>query len=135
MSADFFAVGNVGTVPEQLIVGTGDDEAHLVKFRVYFPGTVKTDAGYQDRYGFWREVEIWRHGLGKRVAMHIKKGMRIIVKGQEICKKTQKDGVEYENHAIRADLVAPDLIGIASIELESRTMQSEDIAEDDRDAA
>ena len=133
MSVNFAATGRVGTNPEQLTIGTGDDASPLVRFRVYFDGSVKSGDGYEDKYGFWREVEIWREGLGKRVAQHVKKGMLINVQGTEICKKRQKDDEEYENYSIRADAVSLELVGVKSIEMAPKTSAQSD--ETERDAA
>lgn len=133
MSVHFAATGRVGTNPEQLTIGTGNDASPLVRMRVYFDGSVKSGETYEDKYGFWREVEIWREGLGKRVAQHIRKGMLINVTGTEICKKHEKDGEQFENYAIRADTVNLELIGVKSIEMVSKS--SAQPAEDDLDAA
>ncbi|PQA85886.1 single-stranded DNA-binding protein [Hyphococcus luteus] len=133
MSVKFAAVGRVGTNPEQLTIGTGEDASPLVRFRVYFDGSVKSEDGYEDKYGFWRDIEIWREGLGKRVAQHIRKGMLIAVQGTEICKKREKDGEEYENYAIRADAVSLELVGVKSIEMAPKASDAED--DSARDAA
>lgn len=133
MSAQFAATGRVGTNPEQLTIGTGDDASPLVRFRVYFDGSVKSGDGYEDKYGFWREVEIWREGLGKRVAQHIRKGMLINVQGTEICKKREKDGEKYENYAIRVDALSLELVGLKSIETAPKATSAK--GGDERDAA
>ena len=132
MSVHFAATGRVGTNPEQLTIGTGDDASPLVRFRVYY-GSVKSGDGCEDKYGFWREAEIWREGLGKRAAQHIKTGVLINVQGAEICKKRQKDDEEYENYSIRADAVSLELVGVKSIEMAPKAPAQSD--ETERDAA
>ena len=110
----------VGTEPETKVIPGGDEARHLTTFRAYFDGSVKTESGYEDRYGFWRTIEVWAPGLSARVAAHVKKGMVVNIKGTEQRKTWDKDGTEMEEYVIKADHVAIDLVGIESITMQPK---------------
>ena len=128
----FEGTGRLGAAPEMKTIGSGDDAKQLVTFTCYFEGRVKTGDGYADKYGYWREVEIWKDGLGKRVHELLEKGMMVRVEGVQLCDKYEKDGEQRERHKIRAEDVFVDLIGIQEI---VRKPKAQDQAQNTAEAA
>ena len=133
MSAAISSFGRVGTDPEQKTIGTGDDAKPLVRFRIYIEGSVKSGDEYVDKYGFWSEVEIWRPGLGRQVAEHIRKGMLVFVEGALLCKSYEKEGETFEDFAVRAEHVTLGLVGIEAITMAPKA--SSDTNEQAKNAA
>ena len=133
MSVSFSGFGRVGVDPEQRTIGTGEDAKPLVRLRVYFEGSVKSGDEYVDKYGFWSDVEIWRPGLGRQVAKHVRKGMLVLVDGTLRCKSFEKNGETKESFEVRAEKVTLGLVGIEAITMAPKAPAQSD--EETQDAA
>ena len=128
----FEGTGRLRAAPVMKTIGSGEDAKQLVTFDCYFEGRVKTEDGYADKYGYWREVEIWKDGLGKRVHEHLEKGMMVRVEGVQLCSTYTKDGEKRESYKIRAEDVFVDLIGIQEV---VRKPKAQDQAQNTAEAA
>jgi single-strand DNA-binding protein len=118
MGNKFYGEGNLGTDPELKRLDPDDDENAVCNLRIYFdkPVPKKDGDGFEDKGGFWMNVEIW----GKRgIACHqlLKKGNRVTVDGSFIGKRwNDKDsGEEQFGLTVRAKRVNPDLMIVESI--------------------
>lgn len=117
MNNVFQGTGNLGSDPELKTVKVGDEDRQVVSFRVYFERSVPDGGGgFQEKGGFWRDVSVWKEGLGQRVAKHLAKGSKVFVIGHEVASQWKDDhDQDRESYDIRADYVAVDLIGIEAI--------------------
>ena len=62
----FIGRGNLGSKPELKYVG--DDKKPVLNLSVYFERKIKNDDGeYEDKGGFWRNINYW----GGKKAEHI----------------------------------------------------------------
>lgn len=76
--------GNIGSAPEFKEFPNGNkDPRRLCRLNVYFDNPVPKDDGYEDRGGFWANVEIW-HANAEQYASLYQKGMRVVVQGRAI---------------------------------------------------
>ncbi len=118
MGNKFNGEGNLGVDPELKRIEEKDDDQAVCNLRIYFdkPVPKKDGDGFDDKGGFWMNVEIW----GKRgIRCHdkLKKGNRVTVDGSIIGKQwTDKEsGEEQFSLVIRAKRVNPDLMTVESI--------------------
>lgn len=90
MSTNFNGEGNIGTEPEVKTVSGGNNEPSVVmRMSVHFDNTVKVAEGYEDRGGFWAQVEFWPRSLEEatRLKSIFQVGMRIKVDGNLVQEK------------------------------------------------
>lgn len=117
MSNKFYGEGNLGANPDLKIIDQNDPDRMVSNLRVYFDNSIpKDDGGFEDKDGFWMNVEIW----GKRAqACHdlFKKGDRVSVAGKVVSQtwEEDKDGViiERQRFQIKANRVNADLLSQA----------------------
>jgi single-strand DNA-binding protein len=85
MSTHFFGEGNIGSPPKVREFPNGNEEPRrLLRLNVYFDNPVPKKGGeYEDRGGFWAQVEWWHRDVGKWVALY-QKGMRVMVEGRMV---------------------------------------------------
>ncbi len=116
MGNKFSGEGNLGTDPELRNTG-GDDDDAVCNLRIYFDKPVPVDDGFEDKGGFWMNVEIW----GKRAiacSNLLKKGNRVSVEGALIEKRWEDDSNEEKSMlVIRARRVNPELMTVESIKV------------------
>jgi len=116
MSNKFYGEGNLGADPELKSFDENDDDKAVCNLRVYFDKPVPLDdGGFEDRGGFWLNVEIW----GKRgitCSEVLKKGKRIYAEGSLI-EKTWEDGngEGRSSLVLRAKRVNPDISSVDSL--------------------
>ncbi len=114
MGNKFSGEGNLGADPElRHNEGEHDDKA-VCNLRIYFDKPVPVDDGFEDKGGFWLNVEIW----GKRgIACNalLQKGNRVTVDGSLIQKEWVDNGEERSRIVLRAKRVSPDIMIVESI--------------------
>ena len=129
-------VGNLGAKPEKKIVQVEGEDKPLVTMRVCF-NRRRSDGngGFVDLEPLWRDVTIWKAGLGDRVIKHLKKGSRIFVRGSEIANSYEgNDGSQVTSCTVVADYVALDLLGIESVAFKTSSDANDaEAAEDEQD--
>lgn len=118
MGNKFYGEGNLGNDPELKRLEEHDVEQAVCNLRIYFdkPVPKQDGSGFDDKGGFWMNVEIW----GKRgIACHEKltKGNRVTVDGSVIGKtwKDKETDEERSGLVIRAKRVNPDLMTVDSL--------------------
>lgn len=125
MSTKFWGEGNIGTKPEFREFANGNKEPRrLLRLNVYFDNPVpKGDGEYEDRGGFWANVELW-HKDSERYSELYSKSMRVLVIGRMVMDKWEDDnGVEC-----RAMKVQASRVGILPHRLQSLILGSNDQA-------
>ena len=92
MSTKFWGEGNIGTKPELREFANGNKEPRrLLRLNVYFDNPVpKGDGEYEDRGGFWANVELW-HKDAERYSELYSKSMRVVVIGRLVMDKWEDD--------------------------------------------
>jgi single-strand DNA-binding protein len=117
MGNKFAGEGNLGADPELRHGTDGKDESAVCNMRIYFDKPVpKDDGSFEDKGGFWMNVEIW----GKRgiaCADKLSKGNRVTVEGSIIGKewKDKETGDPRTGLVVRAKRVNPDMMIVDSI--------------------
>ncbi len=125
MGNKFSGEGNLGQDPELKRTGGDDDEKAVCNLRIYFDRPVpKEDGGFDDKGGFWMDVEIW----GKRAvacANLLTKGTRVVVEGSLIGQNwNNEEGEEQRRLIVRAKRVSPDLMLVDTIKSRSQEKSS-----------
>lgn len=108
MSTKFWGEGNIGTKPEFREFSNGNKEPkRLLRLNVYFDNPVpKGDGEYEDRGGFWANVELW-HKDAERYSELYSKSMRVVVIGRLVMDKWEDDnGGECRAMKVQASRVA-----------------------------
>jgi len=125
MSTKFWGEGNIGTKPEFREFANGNKEPRrLLRLNVYFDNPVpKGDGEYEDRGGFWANVELW-HKDAERYSELYSKSMRVLVIGRMVMDKWEDDSGE-ECSAMK---VQASRVGILPNRLQSLMVRSNDQA-------
>ncbi|NAO47811.1 single-stranded DNA-binding protein [Pseudomonas syringae] len=100
--------GNIGSDPEFKEFANGNkDPRRLLRLNVYFDNSIpKSDGkGYEDRGGFWANVEFW-HKEAEHYANLYQKGMRVLIQGRAIMDSWTKDGEDFSAMKVQASRVA-----------------------------
>lgn len=100
--------GNIGSTPEFKEFPNGNkDPRRLLRLNVYFDNSIPKadDSGYEDRGGFWANVELW-HRDAEHYSTLYQKGMRVLVQGRAIMDTWAKDGEEFSALKVQASRVA-----------------------------
>lgn len=100
--------GNIGSAPEFKEFPNGNkDPRRLLRLNVYFDNSIpKGDgSGYEDRGGFWANVEWW-HRDAEQYSRVFQKGMRVLIQGRAVMDEWTKDGEEYSALKVQASRVA-----------------------------
>lgn len=125
MGTTFLGEGNIGTKPEFKELPNGNkDPRRLLRLNVYFDNSIpKSDGGYEDRGGFWANVELWNRDA-ERYSKLYAKGVRVLVQGRMVMDKWEDDDGE-ENSAMK---VQANRIGILPHRIESVVLAAADHA-------
>jgi single-strand DNA-binding protein len=125
MATKFWGEGNIGTKPEFREFANGNKEPRrLLRLNVYFDNPVpKGDGEYEDRGGFWANVELW-HKDAERYSELYSKSMRVLVIGRMVMDKWEDDSGE-ECSAMK---VQASRVGILPNRLQSLMVRSNDQA-------
>lgn len=125
MATKFWGEGNIGTKPEFREFANGNKEPRrLLRLNVYFDNPVlKGDGEYEDRGGFWANVELW-HKDAERYSELYSKSMRVLVIGRMVMDKWEDDSGE-ECSAMK---VQASRVGILPNRLQGLMVRSNDHA-------
>ena len=107
MSTKFWGEGNIGTKPEFREFANGNKEPRrLLRLNVYFANPVpKGDGEYEDRGGFWANVELWHKDAGRYSELY-SKSMRVVVIGRLVMDKWEdENGGECRAMKVQASRV------------------------------
>ncbi|KIZ52727.1 MAG: single-stranded DNA-binding protein [Pseudomonas sp. PGPPP4] len=119
--------GNIGSAPEyKRFQKDNQDPRHLLRLNVYFDNSIRLpDSSYEDRGGFWANVELW-HRDAENYSRLYQKGMRVLIEGRAVL-DTWKDGngVEQAAMKVQANRIAFLPQRIESITLGQGTGQSQ----------
>lgn len=123
MSTKFWGEGNIGTKPEFREFSNGNKEPkRLLRLNVYFDNPVpKGDGEYEDRGGFWANVELW-HKDAERYSELYSKSMRVVVIGRLVMDKWEDDS----GGECRAMKVQASRVGILPHRLQSAEVITSD---------
>jgi len=99
--------GNIGSTPEFKEFPNGNKEPRrLLRINVYFDNSIpKEGGGYEDRGGFWANVEWW-HKDAEHYAALFQKGMRVAVAGRAVMDRWESDEGQFEALKIQANRVS-----------------------------
>lgn len=111
--------GNIGSAPEyKRFQKDNQDPRHLLRLNVYFDNSIRLqDGSYEDRGGFWANVELWHRDAESYSGLY-QKGMRVLIDGRAVL-DTWKDGNGEEHAAIK---VQANRIAFLPQRIESITM-------------
>jgi len=117
--------GNIGSTPEFKEFPNGNkDPRRLMRINVYFDNSIPDGkGGYEDRGGFWSNVELW-HKDAEHYSQLFQKGMRVIVTGRAVMDRWEKDGEENAALKIQASRVAILPHRITAVSLSSSQAQN-----------
>lgn len=99
--------GNIGSNPEFKEFPNGNKEPRrLLRINVYFDNSIpKEGGGYEDRGGFWANVEWW-HKDAEHYSALFQKGMRVTVAGRAVMDRWENDEGHFEALKIQASRIA-----------------------------
>lgn len=99
--------GNIGSTPEFKEFPNGNkDPRRLLRINVYFDNSIPDGkGGYEDRGGFWANVEWW-HKDAEHYSHLFQKGMRVLVSGRAVMDRWKNDDGEFEALKIQASRIA-----------------------------
>lgn len=133
---NFQDTGYLGGNPERKDVKVKDESRSVVSFRIKVDRPVRTGDGYEDRGGFWADVDVWSPSLQDRLMNVLEKGVKVFVSGTLTLREYQdrESGQTRSSLKITADYVAIDTIGLGSI---TRATRSDEVEPelDDRELA
>lgn len=99
--------GNIGSAPEFKEFPNGNKEPRrLLRINVYFDNSIPKDGGgYEDRGGFWANVEWW-HKEAEHYSALFQKGMRVTVAGRAVMDRWENDEGKFEALKLQASRIA-----------------------------
>ena len=99
--------GNIGSAPEFKEFPNGNkDPRRLLRINVYFDNSIPDGkGGYEDRGGFWANVEWW-HKEAERYSALFQKGMRVMVAGRAVMDRWENNEGQFEALKIQASRIA-----------------------------
>lgn len=119
--------GNIGSAPEyKRFQKDNQDARHLLRLNVYFDNSIRLqDGSYEDRGGFWANVELW-HRDAESYSRLYQKGMRVLIEGRAVLDSWKDgNGVEQAAMKVQANRIAFLPQRIESITLGQGTGQSQ----------
>lgn len=119
--------GNIGSAPEyKRFQKDNQDARHLLRLNVYFDNSIRLqDGSYEDRGGFWANVELW-HRDAESYSRLYQKGMRVLIDGRAVLDSWKDgNGVEQAAMKVQANRIAFLPQRIESITLGQGTGQSQ----------
>ena len=123
MSNEFRGTGNVADAPVVKTVMVGDDERKVTDLRVFFD-EYRPDGrgGFEQKGGFWLDVNVWGERRATEVAQHIKRGARVHVVGRLVESRwtTNEGGEERSALYLDADELYLSLARVAAVTLKPR---------------
>jgi len=126
MSTFFLGDGNVGSTPEFRVFPNGNEEPRkMMRLNVRFDNPVLGKDGYQDRGGFWAQVEIWHRDAEHWAKELYRQGMRVLVEGRMVSQEWENnEGDKRVSMKVEARRIAILPQRIISITLAEKTANS-----------
>ncbi|MEG8231407.1 single-stranded DNA-binding protein [Pseudomonas orientalis] len=126
--------GNIGSAPEFKEFPNGNkDPRRLMRANVYFDNSIPDGkGGYEDRGGFWANVEWW-HKDAEHYSQLFQKGMRVLVSGRAVMDRWEKEGEENAALKVQASRVAILPHRISDVTLSQSQSQSQNQSSTPRD--
>ncbi|MDR0770543.1 MAG: single-stranded DNA-binding protein [Burkholderiales bacterium] len=131
MSNQFLGEGNIGKEPEVKQFQSGNNEPRfLLRFPVYFDNPVKgKDGKFEDKGGFWANVELWMGEEANRLADLYQKGQRVQVQGRMIRDTWKDEETDEEKSAFK---IRARRVGILPFRVEEVVMRQSSGAKEER---
>jgi single-strand DNA-binding protein len=115
MSTLFRGKGNLGNAPVLKHPRVDDEPSNMVEMYVYFDRLVPSNDGYEDRGGFWLNVEYWSDDRAERVANLLHRGCRISAEGTLVLNSWEGDNGPESRLTLKAKDITLDLARVASV--------------------
>ncbi len=117
MSCKFVGKGNLGNAPILKHLSVDGVPNAVVEMYVYFDRLVPVDDDYEDRGGFWLNVEFWadRTERAERVARLLSRGCRIHVEGTLALRSWDGEAGPENRLILKAKDITLDLARVESI--------------------
>ena len=123
MSNEFRGTGNVADAPVVKTVMVGDDERKVTDLRVFFD-EYRPDGrgGFEQKGGFWLDVNVWGERRAIEVAQHVKRGCRVHVVGRLVESRwtANEGGEERRALYVDADELYLSLARVAAVTLKPK---------------
>ena len=128
MSNTFKGTGNLGKTPELKFIDTAEGKKAVANFSIRFDRDKRLEDGsYVDNGGFWLDVAIFGK-RAERVAKILSKGNRVYAEGSLKQQTWEQEGEQRIKLVLEASYIAPDLLGIDTIQFHSKDKTSTDSA-------
>ena len=128
MSNTFKGTGNLGKTPELKFIDTAEGKKAVANFSIRFDRDKRLEDGsYVDNGGFWLDVAIFGK-RAERVAKILSKGNRVYAEGSLKQQNWEQEGEQRIKLVLEASYIAPDLLGIDTIQFQSKDKASTDSA-------
>ena len=131
MSNEFRGTGNVADAPVVKTVMVGDDERKVTDLRVFFD-EYRSDGrgGFEQKGGFWLDVNVWGERRATEVAQHVKRGARVHVVGRLVESRwtTNEGGEERRALYLDADELYLSLARVAAVTLKPKREAQSSVA-------
>lgn len=128
MSNTFKGTGNLGKTPELKFIDTAEGKKAVANFSIRFDRDKRLEDGsYVDNGGFWLDVAIFGK-RAERVAKILSKGNRVYAEGSLKQQTWEQEGEQRIKLVLEASYIAPDLLGIDTIQFQSKDKASTDSA-------
>ena len=116
MSSKFIGKGNLGNAPTLKHPNVEGEPSALVEMYVYFDRLVPVEDGYEDRGGFWLNVEYWaEEDWAERVARLLVRGCRIRVEGSLVLNTWENEEGPGSRLILKAKEITLDLARVDTI--------------------
>ncbi|MGL4667076.1 MAG: single-stranded DNA-binding protein [Saezia sp.] len=129
MSTYFNGEGNIGSNPEFRVFPNGNDEPKtMMRLNVYFDNPIPRRDGFEDKGGFWAQVEIWHKDAEHWCKQIYQRGMRVLVTGNMVSQEwDDEEGRKRTAMKVEARRVGILPVRVACVTLTEKTpSESED---------
>ncbi|MCL2872296.1 MAG: single-stranded DNA-binding protein [Betaproteobacteria bacterium] len=121
MSTIFVGEGNIGLVEVKPFVDGNKEPRFLLRMGVYFDNPVKVKEKFEDKGGFWADVELWMGEDAKKWSVIYQKGQRVLVQGKMVRNDWKDEATGSDKFAFK---VRARRVGVLPFRVESITMRS-----------
>ena len=115
MSCKFIGKGNLGNAPVLKRPNVDGEPSTMVEMYVYFDRLVPVGNDFEDRGGFWLNVEYWSDDRAERVAKLLSRGCRIHVEGSLALNTWEGEEGTESKLILKAKDITVDLARVESI--------------------
>ncbi len=126
MSCKFIGKGNLGNAPVLKHLTVEGEPSAVVEMYVYFDRLVPVNDDYEDRGGFWLNVEFWadRTERAERVARLLSRGCRIHVEGTLVLQTWDSETGPENRLILKAKDITLDLARVESITFTTKSQST-----------